>query len=391
MSKVGYRNVRIWDGYADCYIPQNSLTIENGLISSLEAEMPNSIDCAGLTVIPGLMDAHVHMTLDPSVLSAEEQVAISPERLRKEMPSRAERMVRAGITTARDLGGGQWLELELRDRINRGEIPGPRLLCAGQPVTSVKGHCWFWGGEAANAEDAIEVIRRQYSRNVDLIKIMATGGKLTSNSNPGTAQFTEEELREMISEANKLGYSTAAHCHGTSGITNASHAGITTIEHCSWMNENNERGAFFDEETARYMGKNEVFVSPTIYDKWSKFRKHPDDFISMIQNQFTRMRDLGVRLIASTDAGIPRVYHHDLPKALIEFAYFAVMTPVETLRTATTECAAALGISHKVGSISVGKVADLVFYDGNPLNDLSVLQSPVRVLARGVEVQLSGR
>ena len=144
MQEQTYANLRVWDGIANGYVEADSISVANGLISAVGKRDPKARDMSGLTVIPGLMDAHVHMTLDPEIPSAEEQLRQKAPEIREKMLGRAERMVRAGLTTARDLGGGEWLELELRDRINRGEIIGPRLLCAGQPVTSIAGHCHFW-------------------------------------------------------------------------------------------------------------------------------------------------------------------------------------------------------------------------------------------------------
>ncbi|MCZ6887218.1 MAG: amidohydrolase family protein, partial [Gammaproteobacteria bacterium] len=172
----------------------------------------------GLTVIPGIIDAHVHMVLDPSIFNPMSQIHDASDEAYAPMPERAAKMVRAGITTARDLGGGHWLELKLRDAINAGEIPGPRLLCAGQPVTSVKGHCHFWNGEADGLEEAREVIERQIEKGVDLIKIMATGGNLTKGSDPSLAQFDLQTTAAIVKEANDRGFAVAAHCHGTQGI-----------------------------------------------------------------------------------------------------------------------------------------------------------------------------
>ena len=390
MTVTSYTNVRLWDGKSDTYSNHEAITVDGDRIVSLSADRKNGVDCNGLTAIPGLMDAHVHMTIDPDIRGTAEQMALPSDQVRLAMAERARRMVQAGITTARDLGGGKWLEIELRERILRGEIPGPRLQCAGQPVTSVKGHCWFWGGEVATEQDAVDVIDRQKRRGADLIKIMATGGKLTKSTNPGVAQFSTRELEHIVAAAEERGMRTAAHCHGTAGIGNAAAACVTTIEHCSWMDENQDRSAF-DEDIAACIGRNGCFVSPTIYDKWTGIWNKSDNFAAMIQNQFRVMREHGVRLIASTDAGIPDVHHHDLAKALLEFKFYADLTPVETLRAATSTCAEALGISDDVGTIESGKCADLLFVEGDPLSDLTVLQSPVRVVVRGIEQNLSHR
>ena len=183
-----YTNIRLWDGVSEGYSPFDSIVVEGESIVAIGRGLPGE-DLAGMTVLPGLIDAHVHMVLDPSIASLTDQLMQSDSDIRDKMVRRAEAMVRHGITTARDLGGGNWLELELRDRIDAGEIIGPRLKCAGQPITSVKGHCHFWGGEATGADEAAAVIRRQHEHGVDLIKVMATGGMQTPSSEPKDSQF----------------------------------------------------------------------------------------------------------------------------------------------------------------------------------------------------------
>ncbi len=148
------------------------------------APVPQRATCTAPRALPGLIDAHVHMVLDPDLRDPLAQTAADRATRAAAMAQRAVEMVRAGITTARDLGGGEWLELELRDRIARGEVEGPRLVCAGQPVTSPQGHCHFWGGEATGAADAAAVIARQREHGVDLIKVMATGGTMTKGTHP---------------------------------------------------------------------------------------------------------------------------------------------------------------------------------------------------------------
>jgi hypothetical protein len=169
-------NLTIWDGEApsraDAILINGARIVALGATDELQAT--TTIDCPGLTALPGLIDAHVHMELDPDQHVPPTRTDTSASA-RARMVDRAAAMLDAGITTARDLGGGAWLEFELRDRIRSGEIRGPRLLCAGQPVTSPSGHCHFWGGEAASAAEAGIVIDRQVSHGADLIKVMATG------------------------------------------------------------------------------------------------------------------------------------------------------------------------------------------------------------------------
>jgi imidazolonepropionase-like amidohydrolase len=191
--------VRVWDGTA-ISVPPDRLTIriEHGRIAAIgagpelsddadviafDAELRSDARAVGVpTAIPGLIDAHVHLTLDPAIADPRRQLEVSREELETALCSRARAMLRAGITTARDLGGGAWHEIALRDRTLRGEVAGPRLLCAGQPVTSPGGHCCFWGGEASDVAAIRSVVRRQIDRGADWVKVMATGGVMTGNT-----------------------------------------------------------------------------------------------------------------------------------------------------------------------------------------------------------------
>lgn len=373
-----YTNIRLWDGVSESYSPFDSIVVEGESIVAIGRGLPGE-DCSGMTVLPGLIDAHVHMVLDPSIASLTDQLMQSDSDIRDKMVHRAEAMVRHGITTARDLGGGNWLELELRDRIDAGEIIGPRLKCAGQPITSVKGHCHFWGGEAADADEAAAVIRRQHGHGVDLIKVMATGGMQTPNSEPKDSQFDASTLAMIVAAANARGYPVAAHCHGTPGIRDAAHAGVLSIEHCSWIGADGKREPY-DPEVARDIARRGIWVSPTINAGWARY---PKPFAQRVRENMRGLKAQGCRLVASTDAGIPNVRHQDLARALPVFAQLAELSPVEVLRSATSECADALGLADVTGVLREGLAADLLFVPGDPLKDLGVLQRPALVVARG--------
>jgi imidazolonepropionase-like amidohydrolase len=385
--KMWLTNAKIWDGVSDALLVANAIEIVDGRIVQLAASSNASgemQDCAGLTLIPGLIDAHVHMCLDPDVKDPLSHAKFTDDEIKAKIASRAYEMLLAGITTARDLGGGKWLELEVRDQINRGEIKGTRLFCSGQPVTSVNGHCHFWGGEADNLQSAFEVIDRQVSHDVDLIKIMATGGSLTPGSTPADSQWDAEEMMSMVKLAKSKGYTVAAHCHGTNGIHNSAAAGVTTIEHCSWVGEKGWAREY-DPTVVDTIVENGVWVSPTINAGWKRYIGSKS-FAGLISGNYQKMRAAGVKLIASTDAGIPGVYHHDLPKAIPVFAHFAGLSPVEALKSATSE--QAIGLGHEVGQLSPGYSADLVAYERNPLEDLDVLSTPAFVMSKGIRANV---
>jgi len=379
-----YNNVRLWDGISDEYSEQSSITVCNEAVSGLGKTDGVVKDMSGLTVIPGLIDSHIHISVDPDHTSIEEFLNEPKEVTIEKMNRRAKRMVDMGITTARDLGGGKWLEIELRNRILRGEIPGPRLLCAGQPLTTPDGHCYCWGGGVENTGDIQTVIDRQHRHDVDLIKVMATGGVYTPNTNPGQSQFSLNDLSFAVQYAKDLGYDVAAHCHGTEGIHRASLAGVKTIEHCSWFNQEGER-SHCDLHVIADIVSNNTWVSPTINSEWSKYIDKNNQEGQLIRESFRLMCKAGVKFIASTDAGIPKVYHHEFAKGLSLFANLADMTPLEVLKSSTGDAALALGCADRFGSLQVGLSADFLFIEGDPLRDLQVLQTPALVVARGVE------
>ena len=387
-----YTRLRVWDGVGGAYLDGvDAIRVERGAITALGAATDISVgatvrDMGGVALVPGLIDAHVHMVLDPDVRDPLAQARGDAATQLDAMARRATAMVRAGITTARDLGGGEWLELGLRDRITRGEVAGPRLLCAGQPVTSPGGHCHFWGGEAGNVPDAAAVIARQHEHGVDLIKVMATGGSLTKGSTPRMAQFDADTLVAIVADARQRGYPVAAHCHGTEGIRFAVRAGVNTIEHCSWVGESGW-GTEYDATLAAEMATRGVCVSPTINVGWKRHQGSGSEHEGRLLRNFAAMRAAGVALAASTDAGIPNVRHEDLAKALPVFAHFAQMSNVDALKSATSGCARAIGIGHLTGRLAPGFAADLLFVDGDPLTDLACLATPVAVVARGVAIE----
>ncbi len=395
----------IWDGTK--LLDADTLTFSNGRIDAIgasgdlakacgdlekaggEAIKPDrTIDCRGLTALPGLIDAHVHLELNPDEKDAPIAKKLKRARLTKAMEERAEAMVRAGITAARDLGGGAWLELDLRDRIAAGELVGPRLICSGQPITSSGGHCHFWGGEAANLTEAKAVLARQVAKRVDLIKVMATGGRLTRGTDPQKPQFDVATLTGIVEAARGHQLPVAAHCHGTEGIRIAAMAGVNTIEHCSWVGEAGW-ASDYQAEVAELIAERGIWVSPTVNRGWQRMlNSDQSEVLQRVRHAYRQMLGSGVPFIASTDAGIPGVYHHHLPHALAVFAEIAQLTPERTLRASTADAATALGLQSVTGRLAPGLAADILLVHGKPLENLAALKDPAAVWARGRDVVL---
>ena len=344
-----------------------------------------TLDVGGRTVIPGLINAHVHICF-------EAHAADTFRVLRDESPgatalraaARARRMLQAGITTARDLGGHNYLELAVRDLIKSGEIPGPRLLCAGKLITMTGGHGWPVGRESDGPVDVAKAVREQLKAGADVIKLMATGGVLTPGVEPGSAQLSQEELRAGIDEAHKAGRRTATHAQGTAGVKAAILAGIDTVEH----------GIFLDDETIGLMLERGVVFVPTLAAPYQIVQAGraagiPEHAVEKSERvsaahiaSFQAAWRAGVIIAAGNDGGTPFNPQDDLITEL-RLMIAAGMPPLEAIRTATWGSARALGLEDAIGTLEPGKGADLVILDGDPLADIAALGRVWRVIQRG--------
>lgn len=390
------RGLRIWnDGegrFAESpgFIRISGQRIEQVGLGEGPTEGGEVLDFANSFALPGLIDGHVHIGVDPSRGVAAQAADPRDERW-KAMRARAAAMLRAGITTARDLGGPDELELALRDAIGRGEIAGPRLLCAGQPVTTPGGHCHFWGGAAANADEALAVVERQIERGVDWIKVMATGGVATQGTSPAASQFSAAELARLVARARDEGRRVAAHCHGTEGIRNAALARVGSIEHCSFAGADGF-GSALDARVVGEVAASGAWVSPTINAGWARRERDANGstpFFERMSRVHRALDAAGAAFVASTDAGIPGVPHDRLVDGLCAFERYAGISPARVVRAATGDAALAIGLAGEVGRIAAGASADLLIVADDPLLDLGVLRTPRAVFARGRRVDLS--
>jgi len=391
LMALALTGVHVWDGSGAARTEGPwTIRIDHGRITALGpgtalARGAEEIRHVEATALPGLIDSHVHLTLDPSLMRPRDQLLLAPDVVDAAMAVRAESMVRAGITTARDLGAGAWRELRLRDRIAQGELIGPRLLCAGQPVTAPGGHCHFWGGEARGELGLRAVVDRQLAHGTDWVKVMATGGVFTPRTSPRRAQFTQAELALVVDRAREGGRHVAAHCHGTEGIENAVGGGVRTIEHCSFAGDRGF-GTALESGVVDAIAERGAWVSPTVNAGWLR-RIEKDGratpFFERMSSVLKALVAAGVPLVASTDAGIPGVVHDRLAPALAALARYTDLPPASVLAAATSEAARALDLSHETGELRPGLAADIVVVPGDPLRDLAALEHPLTVIARG--------
>jgi imidazolonepropionase-like amidohydrolase len=337
-----------------------------------------TIPLDGRSLLPGFIDTHVHICLDASpdpvsTLAAEP----APITVLKAARSARETLM-AGVTTIRDMGGKDGIDLHLRDAINRGLTPGPRMLVSRNLVCMTGGHGWPFGREADGPDEVRKAVREQVRAGADLVKLMATGGVLTPGVEPGAAQFTEEELRAGIEEAHKAGRKTATHAMGREGILNALRAGIDSVEH----------GVFLDDEAISLLKKRHVPVIPTLSALYNIIEKGTEGGIPAYAVEKTeavkphhlrsvRMaREAGVVIAMGTDAGTPFNRHGENLREAMLLVEMAGYRPEEALHAATGLAARVLGREKDLGTVEEGKLADLVVMDGNPLEDMGLLLKP---------------
>lgn len=339
----------------------------------------------GAAILPGLIDCHVHLAFDAGPDPVGAMRAADDHALLLLMAGHAAQLLDAGVTTVRDLGDRGHLAVRLRDAVAGGTLPGPRILAAGAPVTLTGGHCWFMGGEADGPEEIRAVIRRNLRAGADVVKVMATGGNLTtSGPPPQRQQFTVAELELVVAEARRFGRRVAAHAHGASGIEAALAAGVDTLEHCSFTGAGGvAAGPAPREDLLRAIAASEVYVCPTFSAALARVRELRGEAALQARLGLVRLQhQQGVRLIAGTDAGIPNSRFDAYAEGLAWLARADL--PAETIiDMATVTAAAALGIADQAGRLAPGLAADLLVVDGDPVADLGTLARPRLVVAHG--------
>ena len=353
---------------------------------ALRIELPNA------TVLPGLIDAHTHLTYDPRF--GYEELGVSVLRSALTGAKNARLALQAGFTTVRNVGAEGYSDVALRDAINAGDVPGPRMLVSGPALGITGGHCdnnllpYEYHATGDGVADGIAAVQHKVRENIkygsDLIKICATGGVLSKGDDPQASQYTLEEMKAIVADAHRLGRKVAAHAHGTQGILWASEAGVDSIEH----------GSYIDDAGIAEMKKNGTYLVPTLYlGDWfleNAERNHVPDFLlgkaktvmPVARKNIAHAFASGVKVAFGTDAA---VYPHGLNAR--EFAVMVKLglTPLQAIQAATMNAADLLGWPGKVGSLEPGAWADLVAVDGDPLKDVTTLEH-VKFVMKGGEV-----
>jgi imidazolonepropionase-like amidohydrolase len=347
----------------------------------------------GASALPGLMDAHVHVTLPPTIDPLRSLHEESDHDLVVRGAVAAERMVRAGITTAYDCGARGQTAQGVRDAISRGLVLGPRLLVSGRAVTQPRGHCHFFGGEAEGVEGVRTIVRRLIEEEgVDGIKMVATGGGLTPDTDSRYASFSVRELAAGADEAHRLGRRVTAHAHGVPGIRNVSESGIDSVQHCTMLGE--DWGWSFDEGVALGMARRGTRACPTISAGYRVEVERGIDIAKLQPNpgamtrhdtwaNARRLIDCNVTVVPATDVGVNLTdFGDELFLELEAYARIGVPPP-DVIRWATARSAGHHGIDHLTGTLREGLEADVLVVDGRPEHDISDLRRTRLVFRAG--------
>lgn len=391
------------DGISDEPKKNMTIVVEKDKITAIQngftqaGANDKAIDLKTKTVTPGWIDMHVHLEQETKKGNVADRFILNPPDVAFESVKYANVTLMAGFTTVRDLGGSG-VNVSLRNAINKGWIAGPRIYTAGKSIATTGGHADPTNGYRKDlmgdpgpkegvingVEDAYQAVRQRYKDGSDLIKITATGGVLSQAKDGANAQFTEEEIKAIVSAAKDYGFKVAAHAHGAEGMKRAIRAGVNSIEH----------GTFMDDEGMKLMKENGTFLVPTITagKSTADSAKIPGYYTEIvtpkalatgpqIQNTFAKAYKEGVKIAFGTDAG---VFKHGMN--WLEFGYMieAGMKPMEAIKAATINAAELLGEKDKLGSIETGKIADIIAVDGDPLKDAKVFGKVVFVMKGGI-------
>ena len=383
--------------------PEMSIVIEGSKIQVIETGYitPDSedefIDLSGYTVLPGLMDMHVHLSSEYSKNSYQERISLNAGDYAIRAVSNAEKTLMAGFTSVRNLGDRGGVSISLRNAIKKEIVIGPRIFSSGTTIASSGGH-----GDSTNSlnqsltsdpgpaegivnsvNDASKAVRFRYKEGADLIKITATGGVLSNAKNSQNPQLTEEEITQIVNMAKDYGFKVAAHAHGSEGIKRAVRAGVHSIEH----------GTLMDDEGMRLMREKGTYYVPTIIaGLWVAEKAQDPDFFPelvrpkaaeigpQIKGTFGKAYQAGVKIAYGTDTGVSA---HGNNATEFKHMVEAGMPPMKAIQSATVEAAKLLGEYEQLGSLTEGKVADIIAVNGNPVEDITILEEVDFVMKSG--------
>jgi imidazolonepropionase-like amidohydrolase len=384
---LAIRAARLFDGENAAVTGDPTVLVADGRITAVctGADIPAGAEVADLgdvTLLPGLIDAHLHLAFDASPDPVARLAAASDDEVLAGMRKAARAALAAGITSVRDLGDRGYLSLRLRDELAADPTAGPRVLAAGPPITTAGGHCWYLGGQADGVDGIRAAVRAHAERGVDVIKVMASGGELTPGSRSHQPQYRREELRAAAEEAHRLGLPITAHAHASQAIADAVAAGFDSIEHATFMTEDGTDDRPDIIETIAAAG---TMVSITLGIRRGaapppRIAARRAAVAALVQ----RMRQAGIPLIGSSDGGVGPPKPHDvLPHGVLMMVDRFGWSTVDALRAVTSLPAEVCRIDGRTGRLAPGLDADILAVAGDPLTDPAALLDVQAVYRQG--------
>jgi imidazolonepropionase-like amidohydrolase len=394
---------RMVDVVAGRTVARPQITITDGRITAVSSQdapaTPGArrINLPGKTLLPGLIDMHVHLTSDPR-FSGYKGLEFTDSFWTVVGVANAKRTLEAGFTTVRNVGSDRFDDVALKQGIEQGYVPGPRIVPATYAIGATGGHCDYTEfppsintpttAIANGPEELRAMVRKLHKYGAEVIKFCGTGGVLSKTDTAGGQQYSLEEMKAIVDEAHMLGLKVAVHAHGTSGIKDAIRAGVDTIEHASLADEEafalaKQRGTYFDMD---------IYDDDYILAEGEKngvFKESLDKerMIGRKQREtFRAAQKAGVKMIFGTDGGV--YPNGDNAKQFVTMVNWG-MSPMQAIQAATVTAAEALGRSQDVGAIAVGRFGDLIAVAGDPLADVGILQSVSFVMKGGVVIKQS--
>jgi imidazolonepropionase-like amidohydrolase len=384
---LAIRAAGLFDGSSETEVERPVVLLDGGKIVSIRphGEPPSHIEVVDLGeawLMPGMIDAHLHLCFDASADPVGALAARDDEAALAQMRAAAHSALLAGITTVRDLGDRDYLATRLR--AEGGDLP--TVLAAGPPITSIRGHCWFLGGEAEGVEGIRAAVRQRAERGADAIKVMVTGGEMTAGTFPHVAQFGLAEITAAVREAHALGLPITGHAHGAQGIRLAVQAGMDSVEHCTFITAD---GAEPDAEVIALLANSSTVVSATLgLAPMQEFELPPRIAVLLgkLTDIFQQVYASGAKMICSSDAGInPLKPHNALAYTVSHFTELGGSS-IDALRGVTSAAAAVCRVGDSKGRLAPGFDADIVALHGNPLADVTALRSVAAVYRMGRRV-----
>jgi imidazolonepropionase-like amidohydrolase len=395
------------------WLDDHAVVVEDGLITGVEPsanlatadESYEVHDLGDVSLLPGLIDAHAHMhcsaTHDAQALAMSE----NDQQLTIRATNNMRKAVLAGTTTIRDIGSRNEVAFAVRQMIDDGHVPGPRLLLAGTPITITAGHCWFFGTEADTEAQVRTAIRNQVKQGANVIKMMATGGMFTPTANPRTPQYSVEVLKAAVEEAHRMNVPIVTHTLSAQGTRNVVEAGVDQIIHARWYDADPTKGLDYTPDTVKQMVDQGQWVDPTIghallgQEAKARGEKGPADphwavsFKVVADTEHVdalmKMHDAGVRFTTGLDMGMAYGTHDRSAANAWSFVDKLGWANWKAIHASTAGTAEALGLEGQVGSLQTGMVADLAAFAGNPANDIRDMDQATTVVQSGRILKLN--